>query len=81
MEAKYIKKLWKLKDYEKVKGDLFIRVLNIKRNRAILDGGIYVIQDDFALVVCHWMKQRMSGSALQFRQAFWMNGEKQKRKY
>ena len=37
MEAKYIKKLWKLKDYEKVKGDLFIRVLNIKRNRDILD--------------------------------------------
>ena len=52
MEAKYIKKLWKLKDYEKVKGDLFIRVLNIKRNRDILDGGIYVVQDDFALVVC-----------------------------
>ena len=52
MEAKYIKKLWKLKDYEKVKGDLFIRVLNIKRNRDILDGGIYVVQDDFALTVC-----------------------------
>ena len=52
MEAKYIKKLWKLKDYEKVKGDLFIRVLNIKRNRDILDGGIYVVQDDSALTVC-----------------------------
>ena len=52
MEAKYIKKLWKLKDYEKVKDDLFIRVLNIKRNRDILDGRIYVVQDDFALTVC-----------------------------
>ena len=40
-----------LEDYEKIKDDLFIRLLNVEKNRAELDDAIFRTIGDIALVL------------------------------
>lgn len=46
-------KMEALNDYEKVKGDLFLKPLNYERNKKKLEGAVYQKNGDIALAVCH----------------------------
>lgn len=51
MKSECFKKTRDLEDYDKIKGDLFIRLLNLDRNREELQDSIYQTVGDIALVL------------------------------
>lgn len=50
-ESGILEKAGDLDDYEKIKSDLFIRLLNLERNRKELKNGVYRVVGDIALVL------------------------------
>mgnify|MGYP000264334905 CR=1 FL=1 len=67
-----------LKDYEKVKSRLFIRLLNADKNRTILKELVHHKIGDIALVVYYLArrKRRICSECKDQEKALWRNGEK-----